>query len=157
MKYLLLLWLLYYQNLKRFHRVVFLEEGAIYHFWHIFFIDFSHKYCGLHCAKTNSMTYSFFIINYLLLLWLLCYKNFKRIHRVVFFEDGAIYHFWHIFNRFPSRNMSPLCKKEFDDIFFFHHEWSSSPMVTLLSKFQKSSPCSFLRRGRYIPLMAYFL
>ena len=121
----------------------------------IFSIDFSHEYWGLHCAKTNSMIYSFFIMNYLLLLY---YQNFKRFHCVVFLEEGTIYHFWHIFCRFLSRILRPsLCKNEFDDIFFFHHELSSSTMVTLLSKFQKISPCTFLRRGRYIPLLAYFL
>ena len=96
-------------------------------------------------------------MNYLLLLCLVYYRNFKRFHRVVFLEEGAMYHFWHIVYRFLSRILRPsLCKNEFDDIFFFHHELSSSAMVSLLSKFQKVSPCSFLRRGRYIPLLAYF-
>ena len=157
MNYLLVLWLLYYQNFKRFHRVVFLEEFAIYHFWHIFF-RFLSEYSGLHCAKRNSMTYSFFIKNYLLLLWLFYYQNFKRFHCVVFLEEGALYHFWHIFYRFLLRILRPLlCKNEADDIFFFHHELSSSAMLSLISKFQKISPCSFLRRGRFIPLLACFL
>ena len=276
--YLLLLWLLYYQNLKRFHRVVFLEEGAMYHFWHIFYRFLSRIFWPSLCKneiddifffhhelsssamlsllskfkkispcsflrrgryipllayfllifltnieafivqKTKSMTYSFFIMNYLLLLWLLYYQNFKRFYRVVFLGEDAIYHFWHIlyrifsqivrpslckneiddifffhhelsssamlsllsqfqkispcrflrrgaiyhfghiFYRFLSRIFRPsLCKNEIDDIFFFHHELSSSAMVTLLSKFKKISPCSFLRRGRYVPLLAYFL
>ena len=104
------------------------------------------------------MTYSFFIMNYLLLLWLLYYQNFKRFHSVVFLKEGTIYHFWHIFYRFLSRILRPLlCKNEFDDIFFLHHELSSSAMLSLLSKFKTISLCSFLRRLRYIPLLAYFL
>ena len=96
-------------------------------------------------------------MNYLLLLCLVYYRNFKRFHRLVFLEEGAIYHFRHISYRFLSQIVRPLlCKNELDDIFFFHHELSSSAMVSLLSKFQKISPCSFLRRGRYISLLAFF-
>ena len=97
-------------------------------------------------------------MNYLFLLCLVYYQNFKRFHCVVFLVEGAIYHFFRIFYWFLSRILRPsLCKNKIDDIFFFHHELSSSAMVTLLSKFKKISPCSFLKRRRYIPLLAYFL
>ena len=217
MNYLLLLCLVYYQNFKRFHRVNYLEKGAIYHFWHIFYrflsqivrlslcknefddiFIFHHELSSsamlsllskfqkispcsflrrgryipllayffyrflsqilrsLLCKNEFDDIFFFIIMNYLLLLCLAYYQNFKRFHRVIYLEEGAIYHFWHIFYRFLSQIVRPsLCKNEFDDIFFFHHELSSSAMLSLLSKFQKISPCNLLRRGRYIPLLAY--
>ena len=130
MNYLLLLCLVYYRNFKRFYRVVFLEECAIYHFWHIFYRFLSRILSPLLC-KNEFDDIFFFIMNYLLLPWLLYYQNFKRFHRVVFLEVGATYHFWHIFYRFLPGILRPsLWKNEFDDIFFFHHELSSSAMVT---------------------------
>ena len=144
---------------KRFHRVVFLVEGALYQFWHTHFSkDFAHEYWSLHCTKTNSITYSFFIINYLLMLCLVYYQNFKRFHRVVFLVEGALFPFWHIFWRFRSKIWRPsLCKNKFDDIFFFHPKLSSYAMFSFLSRFEKNSPCSFVSRGRFIPTLAHFL
>ena len=77
-------------------------------------------------VQTNSITYSFFIMNYLLMLCLVYYQNFKRFHCVVLLVEGAANQLWHIFLRFGPRIWRPsLGKNEFDDIFFFHHELSS--------------------------------
>ena len=62
------------------------------------------------------------------------------------------------FVKISPKNMGPsLCKNLFDDIFFFHHELSSYAMLRLSSNIQKISPCSFLSRGRFIPILAHFL
>ena len=155
MNYLLLLCLVNYRNFKRFHRVVFLEEGAIYHFWHIFYRFLSPILRPSLCKnKFDNIFFFHHELSSSAMLSLL--SKFKRFHRVVFLEEGAIYHFGiYFFYRFLSQILrSSLCKDEFDDIFFFHHELSSSAILSLLSKFQNISLCSFLRRGRYIPLMA---
>ena len=155
--YLLMLCLVYYQIFKRFHHIVFLVEGALYQFWHIS-KDFAQEYWSLHCAKTNSITYSFFFINYVLMLCLVYYQNFKRFHCVVFLVEGALFPFWHIFLRFRPKIWKPsLCKNEFDDIFFFHPELFSYVMFSLLSKHQEISPYSCVSRWRFIPSLAHFL
>ena len=154
--YLLMLCLVYYQNFKRFHHIVFLVEGALYQFWHIS-KDFAHEYWSLHCGKKNLIAFSFFFINYILMLCLVYYQNFKRFHFVVFLVKGALFPFWHIFWRFRSKIWRPsLCKNEFD-IFFFHPELSSYAIFSLLSKHQKISPYSFVSRWRFIPSLAHFL
>ena len=162
MNYLLLLCLAYYQNFKRFHRVVFLEEGAIYHFWHIFY-RFLSQIVRPSLCKNECDDIFFFHHELSSSAMVTLLSKFQKISPCSFLRRGRYipflaYHFWHIFHRFLSRILTPsLCKNEVDDIFFFHHELSSSAMITLLSKFQKVSPCSFLRRGRYVPLLAYCL
>ena len=103
------------------------------------------------------MTYYFFMMNYLLMLSFVYYHNFKRFHLVVFLVEGALYQVWNIFSTFITLRPSLWKKNEFDDIFFFHDELSSYPMLSILSQFQKISPWSFLNRGRFIPSLKHFL
>ena len=129
----------------------------MYHFWHIFYRFLSRIFWSSLCK--NEIDDIFFLHHELSLSAILSLlSQFQKISPCSFLRRGAIYPFGHIFYRFLSRILSPsLCKIKVNDIFFFHHELSSSAMVTLLSKFQKISACSFLRRGHYIPLLAYFL
>ena len=154
MAYLPMQCLGYYQNFKRFYRVVILVEYIYSHFG-TFSEYFPQKYGGLHLAKTNLMTYSFFILNYLMLC-LFHYQNFNRFHCVVFLVEGAVFQLWHFgtFSKdFTQKYRSRLCARtNFDDIFFFHHDFSPYAMLRLLRKFQKISQCSFPSRGRYISL-----
>ena len=89
MNYLLMLCFVYQQSLKKIHRVVFLVEGALYQFLCTFSRFLSQQHGSLHCAKTNSMTYTFFIMNQLLMLYFVYQQTFKTIHRVVFSVETA--------------------------------------------------------------------
>ena len=84
--------------------------------------------------------------------------KFQKISPCSFLSRGRYITILSHFIKIWPKNMGPsLCKNKFDDIFFFFHHELSYVMLSLLSKFQKISPCSFLGKGRFIAILAHFL
>ena len=85
-------------------------------------------------------------------------SQFQKISPCSFLSRGRFIPILVLFLKILLKNMeASIVQKRIRWHIIFHHELSSNAMLRLLSKFQKISPCSFLSRGRFIPILAHFL